>query len=235
MRSGYREQVQGDSRIICHEAGCTIVKLEKGTPAANRAERAIKMLKDDTKKDLFDSNCPMTLWCYCVERRATIIYSTVRTNHLLQGTTPYSYIAGQSTDISSISEYGWYEWVIYRMEDSKFPVNHQRLEKILGPAKNAGSAMSQWVLSATGDIMPIQTLRSLTEVEYARPSMKTRMKEFEKAIVRKPGDLYKGPLRRETPSSQYPRSQTTRLIEQVMSRILYMTPMKDYTMKAPRE
>ena len=51
-----REQVKGDSRILCNEAGGTVIELEKGTPAANRAERAVKILKDGTKKDLFDSN-----------------------------------------------------------------------------------------------------------------------------------------------------------------------------------
>ena len=33
-----REKVQGDSKIICHDSGCTIIELEKGTPATNRAE-----------------------------------------------------------------------------------------------------------------------------------------------------------------------------------------------------
>ena len=37
-----REQVKGDARILCNDAGCTIFELEKGTPASNRAERAIK-------------------------------------------------------------------------------------------------------------------------------------------------------------------------------------------------
>ena len=33
-----REQIQVDSKIICHDSGCTIIELEKGTPATNRAE-----------------------------------------------------------------------------------------------------------------------------------------------------------------------------------------------------
>ena len=43
-----REQVKGDSKILCHDTGCTVIELEKGTPASNRAERAIKTLKDET-------------------------------------------------------------------------------------------------------------------------------------------------------------------------------------------
>ena len=40
------EQVKGSSRILCNEAGCHVVELQKGTPASNRAERTIKILKD---------------------------------------------------------------------------------------------------------------------------------------------------------------------------------------------
>ena len=79
------EQVKGSPRTLCNEAGCHVIELEKGTPASNRAERTIKILKDGAKKDMFDSNCPMVLWCYCIERRAVIINSTARSNYLLQG------------------------------------------------------------------------------------------------------------------------------------------------------
>ena len=55
----------------------TAKKLETGNPASNRAERAIKILKDGSKNDIFDSDCTVPLWCYCVERRAKIINLTV--------------------------------------------------------------------------------------------------------------------------------------------------------------
>ena len=39
-----KEQVMGDTRHLCELSECKVVKLEKGTPAANRAERYIKMI-----------------------------------------------------------------------------------------------------------------------------------------------------------------------------------------------
>ena len=33
------EQVKGSSRILCNEADCYVIELEKGTPASNRADR----------------------------------------------------------------------------------------------------------------------------------------------------------------------------------------------------
>ena len=198
-----KEQVKGASRILCNEAGCQVMELEKGTPASNRAERVIKILKDGSKKDLFDSNAPMIFWCYCVERRAAIINATVRSNFLLQGNTPHTKLTGQPTDISSLCEFGWYEWVIYRIEGEKFPYQHQRLGRTLGPAKNAGNMMSQWVLTAGGEVMPIQTLRALTPSEYNRPSMRDRMRDFDDFIKRKFGDSIRPPPR-ETIKDPYP-------------------------------
>ena len=54
-----REQIQGTALTLCNEAGCQIYQLEKGTPAANRAERYVKMTKDETQTDLIESDCPM--------------------------------------------------------------------------------------------------------------------------------------------------------------------------------
>ena len=108
-----KEQVRGSALILCNEAGCMVMELEKGTLASNRAERVIKILKDGSKRDMFDSNSPMVFWCYCVERRAEIINATVRSNFLLQGNTPHTKLTGQPTVISSLCEFGWYEWKIY--------------------------------------------------------------------------------------------------------------------------
>ena len=46
---GSREQVQGEALRIKNQSGCQIVELEKGTPDANRSERYIQMLNNETK------------------------------------------------------------------------------------------------------------------------------------------------------------------------------------------
>ena len=47
-----RTQVWGETKHFCAQTGCELKMLEKGTPSANRAESAIKILKHGTKKDL---------------------------------------------------------------------------------------------------------------------------------------------------------------------------------------
>ena len=53
--------------------------------------------------------------------------------------------------------------------------------------------MSQWVLTRTGDVMPIQTLRHLTPAEKNNPSIQERMREFDEAIKKRLGDSATGP------------------------------------------
>ena len=196
-----REQVQGDARILCNESGCAVIELEKGTPAANRAERTIKILKDGVKRDMFDSDSPLVLWCYCVERRADIINATVRSNHLLQNQTPHTRLTAQPTDISCLCEFRWYDWVLYRQEGEAFPFNHQKLGRVLGPAKGAGTEMSQWVLTGTGEVTPFQSLRLLNNAEKNSPSMQDRQKAFMAFIKKKFGDSMTPPV---PPHEPYP-------------------------------
>ena len=78
--------------------------------------------------------------------------------------------------------------MIYRVEEQKFPTQPIKLGQVLGPAKNAGSAMSQWVLTAKGEAMPTQTLRALTPAECNNLAVKEKMKAFDKFIRSKFGD-----------------------------------------------
>ena len=101
---------------------------------------------------------------------------------MLQSNIPYTRLCGQPTDISTLCESEWYEWVIYRVEGQQFPYNHNKLGQLLGPATYTVSAISQWVLTGTSDIIPIQTLGELTPAEYNSHSIKERMEEFTKVI-----------------------------------------------------
>jgi hypothetical protein len=61
-------------------------------------------------------------------------------------------MTGRPHDISNLCEFKWYEWTKYRSEGRQFPYPSERLGRVLGPAEHAGHAMSQWVLTETGDV-----------------------------------------------------------------------------------
>ena len=62
------EQMSHDVQKFCNDIGTTLRALEEGTPWSNKAELHIGLLKEVVQKDMRESNSPMTLWDYCVER-----------------------------------------------------------------------------------------------------------------------------------------------------------------------
>lgn len=183
-----REQYSGDNLKLCEQSGCTIKELEKGTPQADRAERYIQMAKNETKDDMGSEDSPLVFWCYTLERRGKIINAVPRNNYLLQGQCPMSKMTGQPYDISPFCEFSWYEWIKYRLHGEKFPFPMKRLGRCLGPSSDKGNAMSQYVLTDKGTVIPIQTLRSLTPAEYNSPTETQARNAFDNFIKIKYGD-----------------------------------------------
>ena len=66
------EQMSHDIRKFCNDIGTTLCALEEGTPWSNKAELYIGLLMEAVRKDMRESNYPMILWDYCVERQARI-------------------------------------------------------------------------------------------------------------------------------------------------------------------
>jgi hypothetical protein len=94
----------------------------------------------------------------------------------LNGTNPHTSTFGTKVDISQICQYAWYEWVYYRDAKTSFPYQKERLERCLGPAKNKGNAMAQWILKENGKVVPCCTLHHLTPAELS-PSNEVEMEK----------------------------------------------------------
>ena len=113
----------------------------------------------------------------------------------LNGTNPHTSTFGTEADISHICQYGWYEWVYYRDVKTSFPYQKEWLGRCLGPAKNEGNAMAQWILRESGKVVPRRTLRRLTPDELS-PSNEVeseKRSQFNVAIRSVLGDSVKIP------------------------------------------
>ena len=80
-----------------------------------------------------ESGLPMCLWDYCVERQARINNLTPEDNFKLHGMTPHTATLAEEGDISSLCQFGWYEWCYYHEQSAAFPHSHEVLGWILGP------------------------------------------------------------------------------------------------------
>mmetsp|Transcript_1849 Transcript_1849/g.3782 ORF Transcript_1849/g.3782 Transcript_1849/m.3782 type:complete len:225 (-) Transcript_1849:2857-3531(-) len=151
---GAREQVKGGDRRLCQLSSCLIWELEKDTPWSNRAELFIGILKSMVQKYLHHSHWPMVLCDFCCEYCVRILNLTIKSQPILHGMVPQTMMTGQPTGILDICVFGWYEWCYFQDTSHPFPQQVELLGRVLGPAKSAGNAMSQWVMNDKGNILP---------------------------------------------------------------------------------
>lgn len=189
-----REQRQVDLRSFCNEIGTTLRVLEENTPWANKAELYIGLVKESVRKDMKEANCPLSLWDYCVERRARINNLTARGLFQLHGSNAHTALTGEEGDISNLCQYQWYEWCYYRENTNKFPFNREVLGRILGPARGEGNEMAQWILKANGNVVPRRSHRPLNTAEIHSEIEIRKRKIFDVLIEGRHGSAISPPI-----------------------------------------
>ena len=103
------------------------------------------------------------------------------------GLTPYECTYGVQGDICNICQFGWFEWIYYR-DHGVFPINKEKLGKVLGPLKNEGNEMAQAVLTHKGTVIPRRTIRRLRTEELHSPVEIEKRRLFDEVIRGKLGD-----------------------------------------------
>eukprot|EP00956_Cyclotella_meneghiniana_P034439 scaffold104886_cov86-Cyclotella_meneghiniana.AAC.1 len=161
----HKNQVDKKIREFCLKIGTTLRALEESTQHANRAELYVGLLKEGTRKDMREENSPLRFWCFCAERRSSIFNLTAKNLFQLEGQNPHLATFGEMGDISNLCNFKWYEWVYFRQHKAQYPYNKEELGRCLGPTKNEGNEMCQWVVQSNGQIVPRRTLRRLTPAE----------------------------------------------------------------------
>ena len=87
--------------------------LEQRTQWADLAEKYISILKAAVIKDLQELNCPLVLWCYCIEYRTRVHNVKARDSLHLDGKNPYLVTTGDTADISNLCLFKFYNWAYY--------------------------------------------------------------------------------------------------------------------------
>lgn len=98
-------------------------------------------------------------------------------------------------DISELVDLSFFDWCIYRDPTTKFPENPMKLGRYLSPAHHCGNAMTNNtnVLTSTGNVFPITTVRPLTDDEINLPTETNKRKIFNDFICKELGDSINPP------------------------------------------
>jgi hypothetical protein len=162
VMDGYNAHIQGDFRRKLREAGCHIKQTEPHTPKSNAAEGSIRELKRGVGREMVRYGAPKRLWYDCLAIEAYVRSSTALDIFSLELQVPDTTVKGQTSDISPLAEYAWYEWVKFRDTGQNFPDSKEWLGRDLGPAIDIGPAMSSKVLKINGEVMFRVSVRGLT-------------------------------------------------------------------------
>jgi transposase len=143
-----KEQLLGNFRKKCREAGARVKQTEPYSPWSNSAEAAIRELKKGVGRQMVRTRSPKRLWDHCLEREAYVRSLTAHDIYKLDGQVPETLVMGNTADISALSLFGWFKWVMFRDTVATYPDDKMVLGRDLGPAIDIGPAMTRKILKA---------------------------------------------------------------------------------------
>jgi hypothetical protein len=118
---GLKEQCKVDFKRKLHEADYHTRQTEPYSPWQQAAEGCIHELKHGVSHKMIETGSSRVLWDHCIELEALIRSSTSNSVYMTNGEVPETIMTGSTADISHISEFGWYDWVMFRNNLPTFP------------------------------------------------------------------------------------------------------------------
>ena len=182
IMDGSREQVMGQFRKKCRQAGSHVKQTEPHSLWSNAAEGSIRELKKGVGREMVRSQAPKRLWDDCLEREAYVRSLTALDIYGLSGQVPETIVSGETADISPFAAFKWYQWIMYRDTTASFPDDKMVLGRDLGPAIDVGPAMTRKVLKSNGQTIYRSTVRALTDDEMSDEDMKRQRQVFDSNV-----------------------------------------------------
>jgi hypothetical protein len=121
VMDGANAQIQGDFHQKLRKAGCHIKQTEPHITKSNATEGSIMELKRGFGREMVRYGAPKCLWDDWLVREAYVRSSTALDIFSLEGQVPDTIVKGQTSYISLLAEYSWYEWVKFQYTGQSFP------------------------------------------------------------------------------------------------------------------
>ena len=99
------------------------------------------------------------------------------------GQVPETIMTGNTADISHITEFAWFDLVIFQDKVPGYPNNKMTLGCYLGSATDTGSALTSKILKANGQFVCRMTVRHLDDDELQSSAHQKERQDFDKSIV----------------------------------------------------
>jgi hypothetical protein len=174
------ELASGDFRRKAIHAGAAVLPVEAYTHNQNLAESAIRELRRMYKKAMLTTNAPHVLWDYCMELMAQIRSHLALDLLELQGDTPSTVLTGDTSDISNLCEFRWYDMVWF--VDPTDKMENKKLARYLGPSHDVGQAMSSKLLTQKAQEISRTSVIPLSVEDKNNPAIQEKINEYNKLL-----------------------------------------------------
>jgi hypothetical protein len=139
---------------------------------------------------MIKSNAPKVLWDFCFELPAKIWSHTALDLMVLQGDTPHTKLLGDTSDISHLCQFEWYQLMWFIHPADKFDTKH--VGCYLGPSHDVGDVMCSKVLTSKATVLVHSSVYPITQDDVASVGIQQKIAEFESALKAKLKDRADG-------------------------------------------
>ena len=145
----------------------------------NPAESTIRELKMRSYQVMFRKRVPKRLWDYGLIWICETMNISVSSSRYAKGRTPIEAITGETPDISEYTDFGFYDWVLYR---DNAGLGETKLGRWLGVLHKIGQLMSYYVLPIGCKVISCVTVQRLTRADQSTREFQQRMDEYDAKV-----------------------------------------------------
>jgi hypothetical protein len=91
---------------------------------------------------MLQTGSPKLLWDHSLELEAPVHSCTSNDIYTTAGQVPETIMTSDTAYISHITEFAWFDWVMFRDKVPGYPNNKMTLGRYLDPATDTGSALT---------------------------------------------------------------------------------------------
>ena len=184
-----KELTEGDFKRKALKAQVPIKPVEAYTKNANIAEDGVRELKRAYRRTMSATNTPECLWDDCLVFMSLIRSHTALNIRQLGGDVPATLMAGDTSDISFICEFGWYDFVWYLSPEDE-AMERKRLGRYCGPSFDIGDALCAKILTEKGRQVSRTSVFPLTEAENNSDAIKEKKRIFTEELKKNLGSKH---------------------------------------------
>ena len=130
---------------------------------------------------------PKRLWDHCFKLQALICSNTTNKIYMTARQVPETMMTVNTADISTICQFGWYDWLMFYDNIPSFPDDTARLGRYLGPTIDVGSMLTATILTETGQYVCRSTLQHMDNGDCNSAVHKDIKQKIDEAIDQKLG------------------------------------------------